>query len=244
MARTPFADHPFVVTIPAVQATWDAERTRLAGPSDPAARAGAAKAGQDLGCPHRAGYALWQQAQAQLAAGQPATTAAAVPRQPPTATRRCWPRSARWRSGPNPAPDLGGRGPPANAATGGRGTAAVRADRPELAVLRLVAAGRSNAQIGELYISPRTAGVHPSRCWPTGHWQPGSTSHACYGYEQAAVDVGCGTGVLAGEAGLRFACVTGWTPMRAWPSPRARLVHDLAGDHPSVRLPGVRRGGR
>ncbi len=31
----------------------------------------------------------------------------------------------------------------------------------ELAVLRLVAAGRTNAQIGaELYISPRTAGVH------------------------------------------------------------------------------------
>ena len=31
----------------------------------------------------------------------------------------------------------------------------------ELAVLRLLAAGRTNAQIGaELYISPRTAGVH------------------------------------------------------------------------------------
>ena len=31
----------------------------------------------------------------------------------------------------------------------------------ELAVLRLVAAGRTNAQIGaELYISPKTAGVH------------------------------------------------------------------------------------
>ena len=31
----------------------------------------------------------------------------------------------------------------------------------ELAVLRLLAAGRTNAQIGaELYISPKTAGVH------------------------------------------------------------------------------------
>jgi DNA-binding CsgD family transcriptional regulator len=31
----------------------------------------------------------------------------------------------------------------------------------ELTVLRLVAAGRTNAQIGaELYISPKTAGVH------------------------------------------------------------------------------------
>ena len=33
----------------------------------------------------------------------------------------------------------------------------------ELAVLRLLAAGRTNAQIGvELYISPKTAGVHVS----------------------------------------------------------------------------------
>ena len=33
----------------------------------------------------------------------------------------------------------------------------------ELAVLRLVATGRTNAQIGaELYMSPRTAGVHVS----------------------------------------------------------------------------------
>ena len=33
----------------------------------------------------------------------------------------------------------------------------------ELAVLRLVAAGRTNAEIGaELYISPKTAGVHVS----------------------------------------------------------------------------------
>jgi DNA-binding NarL/FixJ family response regulator len=31
----------------------------------------------------------------------------------------------------------------------------------ELAILRLLAAGRTNAQIGaELYISPKTAGVH------------------------------------------------------------------------------------
>jgi len=53
----------------------------------------------------------------------------------------------------------------------------------ELAVLRLLATGRSNAQIGaELYISPKTAGVHvsailrklgsPAGCrlprWPNG----------------------------------------------------------------------------
>src|SRR5206468_2081769 len=37
MGGAPFADHPFVATIPAERATWEAERTRLAGPSDPAA---------------------------------------------------------------------------------------------------------------------------------------------------------------------------------------------------------------
>jgi ATP/maltotriose-dependent transcriptional regulator MalT len=37
MGGAPFTDHPFVATIPADRATWDAERTRLAGSSDPAA---------------------------------------------------------------------------------------------------------------------------------------------------------------------------------------------------------------
>ena len=65
-----------VATIPAERATWDAERTRVAGPGDPGAWDGAAKAWQDLSCPHRAGYAWWRQAQAQLDAGQPAAAAA------------------------------------------------------------------------------------------------------------------------------------------------------------------------
>ena len=78
MAGAPFADHRYVATIPAWHATWDAERTRVAGPSDPGAWDGAAKAWQDLGCPHRAGYAWWRQAQAQLDAGQPAAAAAAA----------------------------------------------------------------------------------------------------------------------------------------------------------------------
>ena len=78
MGGAPFADHPFVATIPADRATWDAERTRLAGESDPAAWSAAAKTWEGLGCPHRAGYAWWRQAQAQLDAGQPATAAAGV----------------------------------------------------------------------------------------------------------------------------------------------------------------------
>ena len=54
MGGAPFADHPFVAAIPAQRARWYAERTRLAGPSDPDAWAVSADAWQDLGCPHRA----------------------------------------------------------------------------------------------------------------------------------------------------------------------------------------------
>jgi transcriptional regulator with XRE-family HTH domain/tetratricopeptide (TPR) repeat protein len=104
MGGVPLGEHPYVATIPAERATWDAEQTRLAGASDPAAWGAAAKAWQDLGCPHRAGYAWWRQAQAQLTAGQPATAAAAALRAAARAAeghaRTCWRRSARWRSGP------------------------------------------------------------------------------------------------------------------------------------------------
>jgi hypothetical protein len=75
MAGAPFTDHPFVAAIPAARATWDAERTRLAGASDPAAWRAAAKTWEDLGWPHRAGYAWWRHAEAQLNAGQPAAAA-------------------------------------------------------------------------------------------------------------------------------------------------------------------------
>jgi hypothetical protein len=64
MAGVPFADHPFVATNPAERATWDAERTRLAGASNPAAWSAAAKTWEGLGCPHLAGCAWWRGAAA------------------------------------------------------------------------------------------------------------------------------------------------------------------------------------
>jgi DNA-binding CsgD family transcriptional regulator len=163
MGDAPFADHPYVAAIAAERATWQAERARLAGPGQPDAWGGAAKAWQDLACPHRAAYAGWRQAQAQLEAGQPPAAAsgplraaagaadghapllaqirllaerARIPLQAPSATSESSPA-------PEPTPyGLTGR---------------------ELAVLRLLAAGHTNAQIGaELYISPKTAGVHVS----------------------------------------------------------------------------------
>jgi DNA-binding CsgD family transcriptional regulator/tetratricopeptide (TPR) repeat protein len=164
MAGVPFADHPYVATIPAERATWDAEQTRLAGTGDQEAWRRAAKSWDELGCPHRAGYAWWRQAQAQLDAGQPPTAAAAALRAAEAAADGHAPLLAqvrllaeRARIQLQTVPPAVGQAPP---------TAVPQAygltDR-ELAVLRLLAAGRTNAQIGaELYISPKTASVHVS----------------------------------------------------------------------------------
>ena len=162
MGGVPFTDHPLVATIPAERATWEAERTRLAGASDPAVWAGVAKAWQDLGCPHRAAYAWWRQAQAQLDAGQPATVAAAALRSAAAAAEghqlllveiRTLAGRARVLL---QAPATTAQAPPQHERRALYGLTG-----RELEVLRLVAAGRSNAQIGaELYISRATAAVH------------------------------------------------------------------------------------
>ena len=164
MAGAPFAGHPLVATIPAERASWEAERSRLIGSSDPQAWGSAAKAWLDVSSPHRAGYALWRQAQAQLDGGQPAIAAAATLGAAAVAADGHAPLLAQIRL-------LAGRARialPADPETPAVMPAAeTRApygltDR-ELAVLRLLAIGRTNAQIGaELYISPKTAGVHVS----------------------------------------------------------------------------------
>jgi DNA-binding CsgD family transcriptional regulator/tetratricopeptide (TPR) repeat protein len=165
MGRVPFADHPTVATIPAWHATWDAERTRVAGPGDPGAWDGAAKAWQDLNCPHRAGYSWWRQAEAQLDAGQPAAAAAGPLRAAAAAADGHAPLLAQIRALAERAriplhPAAAGEPqapPPAQLLTRYGLT-----DR-ELTVLRLLAAGRTNPQIGaELYISASTASVHVS----------------------------------------------------------------------------------
>jgi DNA-binding CsgD family transcriptional regulator len=164
MGGAPFTDHPFVATIPARWATWDAERTRLAGRSDPAAWDSAARAWQDVGRPPRAGYAWWRQAEAHLDAGQSAqatdalraAAAAAGGHAPLLAQIRALAGRARIPL-PASAAATPSAPPPAEA------SALYGLTDRELAVLRLVAAGHTNAQIGaELYISPKTAGVHVS----------------------------------------------------------------------------------
>jgi DNA-binding CsgD family transcriptional regulator len=166
MGGAPLTDHRYLATIPAERATWDAERTRVAGSADPGAWDSAAKAWQDLCCPHRAGYAWWRQAEAQLDAGQPAAAAAGTLRAaaaaadghaPLLAQIRTLAERARIPLHPAAAAGEPEAPPPAQPLTRYGLT-----DR-ELTVLRLLAAGRTNPQIGaELYISTSTASVHVS----------------------------------------------------------------------------------
>jgi DNA-binding CsgD family transcriptional regulator len=162
MAGAPFTDHPFVAAIPAARATWDAERTRLAGASDPAAWRAAAKTWEDLGWPHRAGYAWWRQAEAQLTAGRPAAAAAPALQAAAAAADGHAPLLAQIRAlGQRARIPLTSPGASADATRATEVGTPYRLTDRELAVLRLVAAGRTNAQIGaELYISPKTASVH------------------------------------------------------------------------------------
>ncbi len=164
MAGTPFTDHPLVATIPAERATWDAEQTRLAGDADPGAWRRAAQAWDDLGCPHRAGYARWRQARAQLDSGQPPMAAATALRAAEAAADGHAPLLAQVRQLAERAriPLQSPSAAASEARPAGVSEAYGLTDR-ELDVLRLLAAGRTNAQIGaELYISPKTASVHVS----------------------------------------------------------------------------------
>jgi DNA-binding CsgD family transcriptional regulator len=160
MRGVPFTSHPAYAMIPALRAAWDAEQTRLAGASDPAGWAAAAMAWEDLGYPHEAGYAWWRKAEADLAAGHRsgavaalrAAAAAAGGHAPLQAEIRRLARLARVSlaepAAPPPSRQLE---TPALYGLTGR----------ELAVLRLIAAGRTNSQIGaELYIATKTASVH------------------------------------------------------------------------------------
>jgi ATP/maltotriose-dependent transcriptional regulator MalT len=159
MSSAPFTDHPYMVTIPAERASWNAERSRLAGTGDPATWRTAADAWADLGCPHRAAYAAWRHAEARLLAGErPATVsdtlrsaalqaAGHVPLL--TAIRILADRARIPLETVSPPVEPHGK------------TAPYGLTERELLVLRLLATGRTNSEIGaELFISRKTASVH------------------------------------------------------------------------------------
>ena len=171
-AGHPSGGHPFAATIPAEHASWEAERTRLAGPTgpvgagEPAAWHAAAKAWEGFGWPHRAGYAWWRCAEARLSAGQDAAgalrTAAglAAEHAPLLAEIRRLALRARI---PLPPETTQAAQTPQPGAEGSRAAVSYGLTSREVLVLRLLAAGRTNAQIGtELFISPKTASVHVS----------------------------------------------------------------------------------
>ena len=169
LAVSPFTDLPGQVYPPRrachlgsrVHQAERCQRSRPPGPRRP-------RPGLALGARTSAAYAWWRQAQALLDAGHPAAVAAPVLRTAAKAAQghapllaqisalaeraRIDPRRALSRS-PFPAQGQAATTDPGRYGLTGR----------ELSVLRLLARGRTNAQIGaELYMSPKTASVHVS----------------------------------------------------------------------------------
>jgi DNA-binding CsgD family transcriptional regulator len=158
----PFTDHPYMATIPAARASWNAERSRLAGTSASASWHAAADAWAALGCPHRAAYAGWRHAEARLLAGEPPTAVADTTRTAAAAATGHAPLLAAIRALAERA-HIPLTTVPRDAPQSTADATPYGLTERELLVLRLLAAGRSNGEIGaELFISRKTASVHVS----------------------------------------------------------------------------------
>jgi DNA-binding CsgD family transcriptional regulator len=158
--------HPFApgtrmpATAGAERAQWDAELTRLDGAADPAAWQAAADAWQRLGRPYPAAYAQWRHADALLSSGAGADPAAGPLRAAHAVATRLGAVPLRTQ-----IEALARRAriiliaaapAPARAPAHPYGLTDRQAE-----VLRLLAAGHTNREIGQqLFISPKTAGVH------------------------------------------------------------------------------------
>jgi DNA-binding CsgD family transcriptional regulator/tetratricopeptide (TPR) repeat protein len=160
MAGRPLADHPFLARIPADRASWSAEHRRAAGASDASTWQAAAVQWQELRRPHRAAYAWWRCAEARLNERCRPADAAHPLHQAAQAARSMAPLHAattalagRARI-PLPRTEVPRQAAPSPATP-------YALTHRERQVLHLLAHGRTNAQIGtELFISPKTAGVH------------------------------------------------------------------------------------
>jgi DNA-binding CsgD family transcriptional regulator len=152
----------------AVAALVRGERSRLEGRSDPAQWQAAAAAWLALGRPYPAAYAQWRQAEALLASRAPRAKAEEALRAAHAVAGRLGAAPLR-----RELELLAQRGrialeAPAEPAVAEpeapSAAASLGLTRREAEVLTLVAAGRTNRQIGqELFITPKTASVHVSR---------------------------------------------------------------------------------
>jgi DNA-binding CsgD family transcriptional regulator len=157
LRHDPLAEHPAVATAGAERATWHAERARLSGHDRADLWEVAANEWYARERPHRRAYALWRQTEALLANGEAARAApvlelaASLAKEMDPLHERIGALARRARI------DLGPTRP----------QLAPSDDLPyglterELDVLRLLARGHTNAQIGAaLFMSPKTASVH------------------------------------------------------------------------------------
>jgi DNA-binding CsgD family transcriptional regulator len=159
MTCDPFAPHAFYVTGTAHGAAWAAETTRVAGTPDVDAWAGAAAAWTSLGRPHHTAYARWRQAEALLATGH-SSDAASCLRDAAVAAHNHAPLLSEIRALASLARiDLAEK--PSDSGTTAAPHAPYGLTPRETAVLRLVADGLTNTQIGNrLFMSNKTASVH------------------------------------------------------------------------------------
>jgi ATP/maltotriose-dependent transcriptional regulator MalT len=162
MTGVPFKPYVFYSRIPVDHAGWHAEADRLAGRSDPDAWAGVAASWFEMARPHRAAYAWWRSAEAQLAAGGSARDVADRLRAAAFASTEMVPLlKAITRLGERARIPLNEYAIEPAHAIEGNGRELHGLTERELQVLRLVARGFTNSQIGgELFISRATAGVH------------------------------------------------------------------------------------